>query len=40
MLEVAIQANAPSLAAQGVKEQLAMYLERFGDAKVVEVKEK
>lgn len=34
-----VQVNAPSWMAQGIKEDLAMYLEKFGDAKVVEIRE-
>lgn len=37
MLRVIIEVNCPRLDAQGVKEQLAMELERFGDVRVVEV---
>ena len=36
MLTITIQVNAPAELAQGVKEDLAMYLERYGDARVVE----
>ena len=39
MLTITIQVNAPQGAAQGVKEALAMWLERFGDARVVSVTE-
>ena len=39
MLTVVIQVAAPSGAAQGVKEHLAMCLEGFGDTRVVEVRE-
>ena len=39
MLTITIQVNAPDGSAQMVKESLAMFLERFGDCKVVEVKE-
>lgn len=37
MLTVIIQVNAPSWQADGIKEDLAMYLERFGDARVIAV---
>lgn len=39
MLVITVKVNAPLGTAQGVKESLAMYLERFGDAKVTEVRE-
>lgn len=37
MLTVVVRVNAPPDAAQSVKEALAMWLERFGDARVVSV---
>lgn len=37
MLTVVVRVNAPPDAAQGVKESLAMWLERYGDARVVSV---
>ena len=37
MLTITIQVNALPGAAQGVKEALAMWLERYGDARVVSV---
>ena len=37
MLKVTTMVNAPGWTAQGVKEVLAMTLERFGDVRVVEV---
>ena len=40
MITVVIRVDAPVGQAIGVKEQLAMYLERFGNAKVVLVTEK
>ena len=40
MITVVIRVDAPVGQAIGVKEQFAMYLERFGDAKVVLVTEK
>lgn len=39
MLIITIKVNAPAGKAIGIKEDLAMYLERFGDAKVVEIQE-
>lgn len=39
MLTITIQVDAPSGSAQGVKEALAMYLERFGDSKVIDIRE-
>jgi len=39
MLRVTVQVDAPVGHAIGIKEDLAMYLERFGDAMVTEVKE-
>lgn len=35
---IVLQVNAPLHMAQGIKESLAMYLERFGDTKVLEVR--
>lgn len=35
-----IEVDAPGWAALGVKEQLAMYLERYGDARVIDVQER
>lgn len=40
MLVITIQVDAPPGQAMGVKEDLAVYLERFGDARVVSVTEK
>ena len=40
MITVVIHVDAPVGQAIGVKEQLAMYLERFGNAKVVLVTER
>lgn len=37
MLTVVVRVNAPPDAAQGVKEALAMWLERYGDARVVSI---
>lgn len=39
MLTITIRVNAPEGAAQSVKEALAMWLERYGDARVVSVTE-
>lgn len=39
MLRGVLLVDAPDGEAQGVKEQLAMDLERFGDVCIVEVKE-
>lgn len=36
---IVLQVNAPLHMAQGVKETLAMYMERFGDTKVLEIRE-
>ena len=40
MLRIVMDVDRPVGQAIGVKEQLAMYLERFGNAKVVLVTEK
>lgn len=40
MITVVIRVDAPVGQAIGVKEQIAMCLERFGDAKVILVTEK
>ena len=39
MLIITIQVNAPPGQAIGIKEDLALYLERYGDARVVSVEE-
>lgn len=39
MLVITIHVNAPAGQAIGVKEHLAMCLEKFGDTQVVEVRE-
>ena len=39
MLTIIIQVDAPPGMAQAVKEHLAMELERFGDTKVVAIRE-
>ena len=35
MLTITIKANVPAADAQGVKERIAMDIERYGDCKVV-----
>lgn len=40
MLRVTIEVDAPLGMAQGVKEQLAMLLETWGDTRVVSVEER
>lgn len=40
MLIITVQVNAPAGQAIGIKEDLAMYLERWGDALVVSVEQK
>lgn len=40
MLIITVQVNAPAGQAIGIKEDLAMHLERWGDARVVSVEEK
>ncbi len=40
MLIITVQVNAPPGSAIGIKEDLALYLERFGDTKVVSITEK
>lgn len=37
MLTITIKANVPAADAQGIKERLAMDIERYGDVKVVKV---
>ena len=39
MLTIVIRVDAPPGQAIGVKEQLAMCLERYGDTRVVEIRE-
>jgi hypothetical protein len=34
---IVLQVNAPLHMAQGIKESLAMFLERYGDTKVLEI---
>lgn len=40
MIVVVMEVKAPGSMAQAVKEQLAMLVERYGDTRVVEVREK
>ena len=37
MLTITIKANVPSSEAQGIKERIAMDIERYGDCKVVSI---
>lgn len=37
MLTITIKANVPAADAQGIKERLAMDIERYGDVKAVKV---
>lgn len=39
MLIITIKVDAPAGQAIGIKEDIAMYLERFGDSRVVSVEE-
>lgn len=39
MLEITIRVNAPGMDALGIKEALAMDLEKYGDVQVTNVKE-
>lgn len=39
MIRIVIESRAPIWAAQGIKEDLAMHLERFGDCRVIEISE-
>jgi len=39
MLTITIKVNAPLGSAIGIKEHLAMVLERFGDTRVVDIRE-
>ena len=40
MLRITIEVKAPAGQAVGIKEDLAMYLERFGDCRVISVEER
>ena len=37
MLMITIKANVPAADAQGIKERIAMDIERYGDVKVVSI---
>ena len=37
MLTITIKANVPAADAQGIKERIAMDIERYGDCKVVSI---
>lgn len=37
MMTITIKANVPAADAQGVKERIAMDIERYGDCKVVSI---
>ena len=37
MLMITIKANVPAADAQGIKERIAMDIERYGDCKVVSI---
>lgn len=37
MLTIKIKANVPAADAQGIKERIAMDIERYGDCKVVSI---
>lgn len=37
MLAITIKANVPAADAQGIKERIAMDIERYGDCKVVSI---
>lgn len=39
MLTITIEVNAQAVMAQGVKEQIAMELEKFGDVRVVSIRD-
>lgn len=39
MLTITIKVNAPAGQAIGIKEHLAMMLERFGDVRVIDIRE-
>lgn len=38
MLTITVEVNAPAEYAQGVKERIAMDLERYGDVRIVSIK--
>lgn len=39
MLIITVEVDAPSGQAIGIKEELAMYLEQWGDARVTDIRE-
>lgn len=39
MLRITIEVDVPAWMGQGIKETFAMYLERYGDARVVSIEE-
>lgn len=39
MLKITALVNAPSGCSQGIKEDIAMFLERFGDTRVISIEE-
>ena len=39
MITITIKVDAPTGQAIGIKEDLAMYLEKFGDSRVVDIRE-
>lgn len=39
MLVITIKVNAPSVCAQGIKEAIAMDLEKYGEVKVTKIEE-
>lgn len=39
MLTITIQVNAPAGSAQGIKEVLGMFLEHYGDTKIIRIEE-
>lgn len=39
MLTITIKVDAPAGQAIGIKEDFAMYLEKWGDARVIEIRE-
>lgn len=39
MIRIVVEVDRPAGQAIGIKEDLAMYLEKYGDSRVVEVRE-
>ena len=39
MLTITVEVNAPGYMAQGMKERIAMDLERYGDVRVVSIRD-